>query len=357
MGGDCSQPCPIGTFGPNCAHECYCHNGATCNRVDGKCKCKAGYAGNRCEDHCPEGYFGDDCYQACQCESDNYLCHPTRGCVCQPRYGGKNCSTPISSMAVYPESASEDDGHSGYVFGGIFTFIIILVVASLVIFFYRRRFKKLKTEHALYIASSETDQQSFQNPMYATFRNPSPTNSTQRLTSSQVQGRIVKQMHTTPTILLTKVQDPGPLCNKNVYSAIDELKESALDENIYEELKKNKTDEGGAIPDESYDRLDFTRPSQDLLPHYLSTETIKSQRSRNSSSPSKDDRSAISDKSFESQASDTDFCQSVLTSVENLNASSTRTRKTIYEPETDSGISSNRSTTTTTTTTALTEIM
>ena len=62
--------------------------GATCNRVDGKCKCKPGYAGNRCEDHCPEGYFGADCYQACQCESENYLCHPTRGCVCQPRYGG-----------------------------------------------------------------------------------------------------------------------------------------------------------------------------------------------------------------------------------------------------------------------------
>jgi len=175
-------------------------------------------------------------------------------------------------MAVYPESASEDDGHSGYVFGGIFTFIIILIVASLVIFFYRRRFKKLKTEHALYIASSDTghqthiyalpelkrsqnsdynlvpeeDPQSFQNPMYATFRNPSPTNSTQRLTSSHGQGRIavVKPMDATPTILLTKAQDAGPLCNKNVYSAIDELKESALDENIYEELKKNKISDG-----------------------------------------------------------------------------------------------------------------
>ena len=48
---------------PNCAHECYCHNakkhsllsnqldynfwGATCNLVDGKCKCKPGYAGQR----------------------------------------------------------------------------------------------------------------------------------------------------------------------------------------------------------------------------------------------------------------------------------------------------------------------
>jgi len=214
-----------------------------------------------------------------------------------------------------------------------------------------------RSQNSDYNLVPEEDPQSFQNPMYATFRNPSPTNSTQRLTSSHGQGRIavVKPMDATPTILLTKVQDAGPLCNKNVYSAIDELKESALDENIYEELKKNKISDGGEIPDESYDRLDFTRPSQDLLPHYLSTETIKSQRSRNSSSPSKDDRSAVSDKSFESQASETDFCQSVLTSVENLNSSSTRTRKTIYEPETDSGISSNRSTTTTTT--ALTEIM
>jgi len=183
--------------------------------------------------------------------------------------------------------------------------------------------------------------------MYATFRSPSPTNSTQRLTTNQGPSRIALVK---PTILL---QECGPPCNKNVYSAIEELKESTLEENIYEELKKEKSNECVAEADESYDRLDFTRPSQDLLPHYLSTETIKSQRSRNSSTPSKDDRSATSDKSFESQSSETDFCQSVLTSVENLNSSSTRTRKTIYEPETDSGVSSNRSTTTT----AQTEVM
>ena len=53
------------------------------------------------------------------------------------------------------------------------------------------------------------------------------------------------------------------------------------------------------ISDESYDRLDFNRPDQDLLPHYLSTETIRSQRSRNSSDPNKDDKGAISESSFE----------------------------------------------------------
>lgn len=179
---------------------------------------------------------------------------------------------------------------------------------------------------------------------------------------------IVKQMHqqAPPTILLHKVQEPALPCNKNVYSAIDELKESTQDDNIYEELKKRGSIEAEPVADESYDRLDFHRPTQDLLPHYLSTETIKSQRSRNSSTPSsacvtpsKEDRGAISEESFESHHSEADFCQSVLTSVENLNASTTGTRKTIYEPETDSGISSNRSTTTAPwdTGTEMTEIM
>ena len=26
-GEDCSRPCPTGKFGPNCVHDCYCHNG------------------------------------------------------------------------------------------------------------------------------------------------------------------------------------------------------------------------------------------------------------------------------------------------------------------------------------------
>ena len=50
--------------------------------------------------------------------------------------------------------------------------------------------------------------------------------------------------------------------------------------------------------DESYERLDFNRPAQDLLPHYLSTETIRSQRSRNSFDPNKDDKGAIFETRF-----------------------------------------------------------
>ena len=124
-GEDCSRPCPAGKFGPNCVHDCYCHNGNIHNRSPKKTKIQLytcfyshfyrrsalqprrwqmqmqarlsspssrnihpsisygtyefhiryhhdhddnheetpGYAGARCEDLCPEGYFGQDCYQ------------------------------------------------------------------------------------------------------------------------------------------------------------------------------------------------------------------------------------------------------------------------------------------------------
>ena len=38
---------------PGCEHSCYCHHGATCNPVDGVCKCQPGFTGNRCR-----GYSG-----------------------------------------------------------------------------------------------------------------------------------------------------------------------------------------------------------------------------------------------------------------------------------------------------------
>jgi len=270
----------------------------------------------------------------------------------------------------------EEGNISGLVFGVIFAIVIIMISAFLMLFYCKRNYQQKKTElaHVHYIANSETghenhiyalpeikrrqgsnynlvpeeDPQSFQNPMYATFQNSSPTNSTRRLTSSPGQNLIVKQnmFQQAPKIVLPDAEDYSLPYNKNVYSAIDELKETTFDEdNIYEELKKKRTMETDRISDESYDRLDFTRPIQDLKPHYQSTDTIRS-RSRNSSHLSREGQDEISNNSFESNKSETDFCKEVLTSVENLNASTTRTRKTIYEPEVDSGISSNRSTTT-----------
>ncbi len=41
--------CEAGTYGPGCSQTCNCHNNATCDPVDGKCECGAGWTGSSCE--------------------------------------------------------------------------------------------------------------------------------------------------------------------------------------------------------------------------------------------------------------------------------------------------------------------
>ena len=112
---------------------------------------------------------------------------------------------------------------------------------------------------------------------------------------------------------------------------------------------------------EGYDHLDFAR-TQQLRPHYHSTDTLRSSpqsvqsrcldpkatqaeykliktlllfHSRSGS------QSQLRTSPHHSSRESPDFTSEVLSSVENLKTS---TRKTIYEPETDSGISSGQST-------------
>jgi len=170
-----------------------------------------------------------------------------------------------------------------------------------------------------------------------------------------------------------------------------------MSENIYAELQQKKvTIEGrgilgvspidevdeenetsGHIENESYDRLDFTRPVQDLAPHYTSTEEMRSSKSNSparSSNPSPASQinpcivvkptagdmslnlygilnesstpanalSAIgSPVPLESQLEEedcgqlsdrSDFTRDVLQCVDNLQSMS---RKTVYQPETE----------------------
>merc|ERR1711941_264481 len=100
---------------------------------------------------------------------------------------------------------------------------------------------------------------------------------------------------------------------------------------------------------EGYDHLDFRRPVNELKPQYLSTESILSQRSRNSSNRSKESpiksveelkvktvETVVTDLSGGSSSSDHNWTDSVLSSFEKLNNSGSRTRKCIYQPDTSS---------------------
>ena len=136
-------------------------------------------------------------------------------------------------------------------------------------------------------------------------------------------------------------------------------------ESIYEELKQKpdepmigilRINELGVPPlmfcvtelgeAEGYDHLDFRRPVNELKPQYLSTESILSQRSRNSSNKESPIKSVeelkvntvetvVTDLSGGS-SSDHNWTDSVLSSFEKLNNSGSRTRKCIYQPDTSS---------------------
>merc|ERR1712080_782077 len=99
--------------------------------------------------------------------------------------------------------------------------------------------------------------------------------------------------------------------------------------NLELEIEEEEAEEEADTLDTSYDHLNFSRPSQELKPHYQSADTMRS-------SPGAQSRPG---------SGGSDFAREVLSSVENLGS---MTRKTIYEPETDSGISSGQHSTTVT---------
>ncbi|CAG0889469.1 unnamed protein product [Darwinula stevensoni] len=47
-GKKCEEPCPEGTFGPDCAMNCTCLNEGVCHADDGKCVCPFGWMGPNC---------------------------------------------------------------------------------------------------------------------------------------------------------------------------------------------------------------------------------------------------------------------------------------------------------------------
>lgn len=45
----CVAECDVGRFGEECLQQCDCENGGRCDRQTGRCRCGAGWIGERCE--------------------------------------------------------------------------------------------------------------------------------------------------------------------------------------------------------------------------------------------------------------------------------------------------------------------
>lgn len=70
----CQHECPVGTYGPQCAHKCDCQNGAKCYHINGACLCNEGFKGPSCQDRfCPAGLYGLTCDRYCPCKADKTL--------------------------------------------------------------------------------------------------------------------------------------------------------------------------------------------------------------------------------------------------------------------------------------------
>uniref|UniRef100_G1NW10 Platelet endothelial aggregation receptor 1 n=1 Tax=Myotis lucifugus TaxID=59463 RepID=G1NW10_MYOLU len=191
-GSDCSQPCPPGRWGDNCAQPCQCHHGGTCHPQDGSCLCPPGWTGllclegtNRSRAPCPcaqvspspvswqplipayllgslpgcsPGMFGANCSQPCQCGFGE-RCHPETGaCVCPPGHSGAPCriglpyplgsQEPFTMMPTFPVPYNS--------LGAVIGIAVLgsLVVALVALFIGYRRWQKGKQHQHLAVAYS-----------------------------------------------------------------------------------------------------------------------------------------------------------------------------------------------------------
>ncbi|KAJ1362897.1 hypothetical protein KIN20_022615 [Parelaphostrongylus tenuis] len=84
-GNKCEEECPVDRYGPNCTEKCLCQNGGRtffrCNN-EGKCVCLDGFAGEFCLSKCDEGKFGANCKFECACKN-GATCDAVNGrCLC-----------------------------------------------------------------------------------------------------------------------------------------------------------------------------------------------------------------------------------------------------------------------------------
>ncbi|KAH9523894.1 hypothetical protein Btru_047340 [Bulinus truncatus] len=137
--------CIEGRWGVACNNTCQCltTNTKYCDKVNGRCLCKAGWNGTLCQQdidechntslcpthtkckntdggylcvcvdgyittntvnemckECDDGYFGSSCSQKCSC-STNFNCNKTNGlCYCRPGWEGTNCDLDINECDV-----------------------------------------------------------------------------------------------------------------------------------------------------------------------------------------------------------------------------------------------------------------
>ena len=111
--------CHDGFFGEVCENICSGHCTTTaCDKQDGSCKCKVGYAGNHCTEcppncdptgcddafhcyTCNPGFYGDFCNETCSEHCLNNTCNRAGIChECDPGFYGDYCNLNCSTYCI-----------------------------------------------------------------------------------------------------------------------------------------------------------------------------------------------------------------------------------------------------------------
>jgi hypothetical protein len=256
--------------------------------------------------------------------------------MCPLSYEGTNCTRPVPTSPIIGPGDKNSSGQPAIIFAGILGSVFVLI-SIVVICFLKRKHRRLRKEQqaqALYIASSELGGGG--GHVYSMPELKTPLVSCEDTTSQlHFNNKIYARAPSCRDLVPPEITFSPAMAMSS--SSFGGLRPSAPtpDENIYEEPQRRRDSEEWRRPgsdlglerreeevEEGYDHLDFAR-TQELKPQYHSTDTLRS--------------SPQSAQSRHSSGGSHDFTSEVLTSVENLKAS---TRKTIYEPETDSGVSS-----------------
>ncbi|CAG7730461.1 unnamed protein product [Allacma fusca] len=310
----CSQPCPQGKYGFHCTQNCQCEHGDTCRSSDGECRCRSGWTGPRCSQSCPEGTYGDHCMKACQCPSDDYWCDPVNGCVIRESLDEFNNQIPLhgedleTTFSCFrpappinsPESITETkeaDGETGKYIGIVTSiFFILLILACIVVVYYRRKRQPKEDGVATYITNPTGNRPGYDNPMYNYQPSrtvvPVETLNNQKPNISSLKNNLTKQYrskyddddfssrgaassHGYHNPMDQKNRDAdatnGNLAN-NIYTSIENINENNdFSDHHYAEINQKK---GRGYPEDTYDRLDYSRASSTVNPQYTQMSTV-----------------------------------------------------------------------------------